>query len=127
MDTDDRERLAPASQDSSLGSVVPTLRLLLRKGAAERRGGRRVPTDDPARMKVLYPSGGKGAEVRVLDVSRGGLRLRLPEFLQPGTIIQIQLKSLIAEAEIRYCVQAEEAGFYAGVELQDVAWTDTKL
>jgi hypothetical protein len=89
---------------------------------AERRAWARVPTDDAARMKVLQPPGAKAAEVRILDVSQGGLKLRVPANLPPGTIVQIDLKSAVVRAEVRYCVRAE-LGFHAGVQLQHVAWT----
>ncbi len=80
------------------------------------------PTDDAAWMKVVQPPGAKGAEVRVLDVSQGGLKLRVPANLPPGTIVQIDLEGSVMLAEVRYCVRAE-LGFHAGVQLQNVAWT----
>jgi hypothetical protein len=89
---------------------------------AERRARTRFPTDDAAWMKVVEPPGAKGAEVRVLDVSHGGLKLRVPANLPPGTIVEIDLEGAVMLAEVRYCVRAE-LGFHAGVQLQNVAWT----
>jgi hypothetical protein len=51
-------------------------------------------------MKVLQPLGAKAAEVRILDVSQGGLKLRVPANLLPGTIVQIDLKSAVVRAEV---------------------------
>jgi hypothetical protein len=90
---------------------------------AERRTRARFPTDDAARMEVVQPLGAKAAEVRILDVSKDGLKLRVPDSLRPGSIVQIYLKSALVVAEVRYCVQAD-LGFYAGVQLQSVVWTD---
>lgn len=89
---------------------------------AERRAWARFPTNDAARMRVVKPLGQKAAEIRVLDVSQGGLKLRVPANLQPGTIIQIELENAAMLAEVRYCARAE-LGFIAGVQLQDVSWT----
>jgi hypothetical protein len=88
------------------------------EGAERRRGGR-VPTDDPAFMQVLNPLATNRVEVRVLDVSRDGLKLRVPEFLPPGSVIQVRMENSIALGEVRYC-RALQAGFDAGVQLQDV-------
>jgi PilZ domain-containing protein len=89
---------------------------------AERRAGARFRAADAAIMKVLQPLGAKAAEVQVLDVSQDGLQLRVPAHLQPGSIVQIDLKNTVALAEVRYCVPSEP-GFHAGVQLQDVVWT----
>jgi hypothetical protein len=92
-----------------------------KRTGAERRQDVRVATNEPARMKVLQPLG-PGTEIRVLDVSRGGLKITVPEFLAPGTIIQIHMKSAIAFAEIRHCAPCGDE-FHAGVCFQDVFWT----
>lgn len=92
------------------------------KTGAERRTEGRFPTDDAARMRVLQPVPGSATDVRVLDISRGGFKLHIPEMLPPGTIVQVQVKSAIVLAEIRYCVRASD-GFFAGVRFQDVFWT----
>ena len=88
--------------------------------APERRREGRFPADEVAKMKVLSPLG-ENSKVRVLDISKGGLKLRVPEQLQPGTLIQVHLKSAIAMAEVRYCVAAEQA-FDAGLKFLDVFW-----
>ena len=70
-------------------------------------------------MHVLHPLSTARIDVRVLDVSKDGLRLRVPEFLQPGSVIQVRLESSIALGEVRYC-RAAHGGFDAGIQLQDV-------
>src|SRR5690348_224856 len=81
--------------------------------APDRRTETRFPTYELAKMKILRPLG-EGSEVHVLDVSKGGLKLRVPELLQPGTIIQVHLKAVIAMAEVRYCLATDD-GFHAGL------------
>ncbi len=85
----------------------------------ERRSCVRILTDDPASMKVLNPFSPSRWDVRVLDVSAQGLKLCVPEFLHPGTAIQIRLEHTIALAEVRYCL-ACGAEFYVGVQFQDI-------
>jgi hypothetical protein len=93
---------------------------------AERRSEGRFVTDDPARMRALAPLASQGANVRILDVSRGGFKLLISDLLQPGTIVQVHLKKAIVLAEVRYCVPAE-VGFHAGVMFQDVFWTAAEV
>jgi hypothetical protein len=72
-------------------------------------------------MKVLQPVG-PSTQIRVLDISRSGLKISVPEPLAPGTVIQIHMKAAVAFAEVRFCApQGEE--FHAGVRFQDVFWT----
>lgn len=115
-------------RDQEVGLALESMRLELvfdsspEDADAERRVETRFPTNDPARMRVLQPLAGKGIDVRILDVSRGGFKLCVPEMLQPGTIIQVHITSAIILAEVRYCVTADD-GFHAGVNFQDVFWT----
>jgi hypothetical protein len=89
--------------------------------ATDRRQDVRIATDEPARMKVLQPLG-PSTEIRILDISRSGLKISVPELLAPGTVIQIHMKSAIAFAEVRYSSQCGD-DFHAGVCFQDVFWT----
>ena len=89
---------------------------------ANRRQEARVSTDEPAKMRVLRPLDPLGREVRVLDISKGGLKLQVPDPLQPGMLVQVRLRTAIALAEVRYCVPAGGV-YHAGLRLQDVFWT----
>jgi hypothetical protein len=62
-------------------------------------------------------------DIRVLDISRRGLKLRVPRSLVRGTLVQIQLQGLspglLAVAEVRYCLSAGrdfDVGVDAGVQ-----------
>src|SRR5580658_8753810 len=70
-----------ASCGTRLSTTVKVVRQMSRSSKDDdRRRGGRVPTDDPASMHVLNPLSTARVEVRVLDVSKDGLRLRVPEF-----------------------------------------------
>jgi hypothetical protein len=84
-----------------------------------RRRGLRKAIDTPATMKILNPMSPGRLEIRVLETSTHGLRLRVPKFLSPGTAIQIRLKDSVTLAEVRYC-RPTGAEFYVGVWVQDV-------
>ncbi len=58
-------------------------------------------------------------EVRVVDVSRLGLKLLVPAPLEVGAVVQIRLKPVIVTAEVRHCTPVGES-FHAGVHIQDL-------
>ena len=70
-------------------------------------------------MKLVNPASAVRTNVRVLDVSEGGVKVRVAEALKPGTVIQVRLKGAIALAEVRYCRKVGTE-FHVGVQLQDV-------
>jgi hypothetical protein len=84
----------------------------------DRRRFVRVPADEPASLRVLNPVSFARSPARVLDMSPEGLKLRVSEFLHPGSTIQIRLADTIAFGEVRYCKPAGSA-FHVGVQLQD--------
>ena len=86
--------------------------------APERRRDSRVPTDDPAVMRVIRPDCSELSNVRVLDVSKEGLKLLVAQPLDPGSTVQIRLKTVVALAEVRYCVPCGK-NYHAGVLILD--------
>ena len=84
----------------------------------ERRSDTRVPADDPALMRVIGPDCSELRNVRVLDVSKEGFKLLVPQPLDPGSTVQIRLNTVIVLAEVRYCVLCGE-GYHAGVLILD--------
>ncbi|MGD1091487.1 MAG: PilZ domain-containing protein [Bryobacteraceae bacterium] len=85
----------------------------------ERRSELRIPLNVSASLKAINPLAAGRSEIRIIDMAAGGLKLQVPEFIHPGTAIQIRLKRTIALAEVRYCHPAG-AEFHVGVHLQDV-------
>jgi anti-sigma factor RsiW len=86
---------------------------------AERRKNHRVPTDDPARIKLLYPAISEALPARILDVSKEGMKVELSHILEPGATIEVLFKRFVAIAEVRYSIQVGEV-YHCGVLIQDV-------
>jgi hypothetical protein len=85
----------------------------------DQRKGPRVPTDDPAVLTILQPPQAGRIRMRILDASKDGLKLVVPDELIRGVVVQIHVRDLFIMAEVRYCVPAG-AEFHAGVLIQDV-------
>jgi hypothetical protein len=84
----------------------------------ERRRHPRLATDDPASLQVLHPFSAGIWDVRIVDVSKSGLRAHSPKTLQPGSLVKVRMQYSVACGDVRYCIPAEN-GFYAGVRLHD--------
>ena len=89
------------------------------QASAERREEPRITMPVAASLKAIRPLAAGRKDIRIVDAAPGGLKLCVPEFLDPGTVIQIRLKRTIAMAEVRYCHPAGSE-FHVGVKLQDV-------
>jgi hypothetical protein len=85
----------------------------------ERRREPRMLTDDAATMQVLNPLLDGRLAVRVLDVSRNGLKLSTDIQLHRGTLVQIYIKNIVAMGEVRHCVRIGDE-YHAGIQLDDV-------
>jgi len=86
----------------------------------ERRADPRHPTNRPATIKLLNPLQTlTDVSVRVLEISRLGLKLCVNQPLMPGTLVQIRFNGKLLLGEVRYC-KAVGDDFHAGVRLQDV-------
>jgi hypothetical protein len=88
-------------------------------GSPDRRQYVRIPTDDVAQVSVVGAATSEPMEVRVMDVSRGGMRLRLQQMLSHGTMLRVQLRDTTVLAEVRYCVPSKDV-FVAGVQVHSV-------
>jgi len=84
----------------------------------ERRQEHRIPTDDPASIRMISPFSIAIIEVRILDASKNGLKVRTPERLSRGTIIQVHMKCDIILGEVRHCTKRGE-NFEAGIAIYD--------
>jgi hypothetical protein len=92
--------------------------------SGERRLTVRLKTDELACLRVLNPASPDPIEIRVLNVSKGGFKLCVKQFLQRGTTVQIRHRETIAQGEVRYCVPArdrfQETGFHVGVQIHEL-------
>ena len=78
---------------------------------------RRIPPPRPGRCPFL--SEPRTFNARVLDVSKSGMRLKLSAPLTPGTLVQVELKSLVATGAVRHCRKAGEE-YSMGIQLDAV-------
>jgi hypothetical protein len=88
-------------------------------GLDSRRNGQRFLVDEVAVMTQLNPLLPGRCEVRVVDVSRLGLKLLVPAALEVGTVVQIRMKPLIVTGEVRHCTVVGES-LQAGVQILDL-------
>jgi hypothetical protein len=86
-------RLGPMAEPGCRWEATP---------AVELRREPRIPTDDPAFMRQFNPVGGLRPRIRALNVSKSGLKLQLPEFVESRTVVQIFIPETLATAEVRY-------------------------
>jgi hypothetical protein len=83
----------------------------------EQRIEPRVPVNLVGRLKLLDPvtSVGPPHDVRVVEISRGGLKVRTPRFLIPKTLVQIVFDGKPVLGEVRYCVKVDSE-YQAGIK-----------
>ena len=86
--------------------------------ARERRRYIRIATDDRARMATL-DAPNNPVDIRVLDVSRGGLRVATRTYFGPGTLVRVELGGTGVFAEVRHSALVD-AAFHSGLEIQGV-------
>jgi hypothetical protein len=119
---------AEAPQPNSVeDSPIPPRQLSQQVGSLlhagrERRADVRFPADDPARIRPIQQADADAHDVRVLDVSRGGMRLRVSLPLYSGELVQVFTKTLILLTEVRYCLPAGE-NYQIGVSIGDMITT----
>jgi len=88
-------------------------------GDNERRRNPRVPLHARGFITRLNPLLAGRLPVHVLNVSAEGMKLHVPEALEPGTMIQVRLPGTLLTAEVRHCA-AVGTEFQAGVQVMDV-------
>jgi|SRR5579871_2248473 len=85
----------------------------------ERRRELRVSTDEPASIRLVDSWSSARADVRVLDKSERGLKLRGSSRLSRGILLDIHLKDRFAVAEVRHCHSVGD-DYDIGVMFQDI-------
>lgn len=71
-------------------------------------------------IDVLSPKPQSAIHIRILDVGESSLKLSLPCFVSPGSLIRIHMTESIANAEVRYCT-LEGGEYHAGVKVEEIA------
>ena len=87
---------------------------------SERRTEPRVRVHYPGRLKLLDPvtSVGPPHEIEVIEISRGGVKIRTPGYLIPKTLLQIRFNGKAVLGHVRYCIKTE-AHYLAGIQLTE--------
>ena len=85
--------------------------------AGERRSHPRFACDHPAYMTSSIKP--EPAPIRIRNISKGGLGLRVPTFLPLATDVDVHLKQSVAHGVVRYCVRVGSE-FHAGVEVRNI-------
>jgi hypothetical protein len=85
----------------------------------EKRREHRIPTDYPGQLQTFSPFSPTKIRVQMTDVSRNGLRVRTPQFVARGAIVQVLIKEAIILGEVRYCVPSE-GEFDMGIKIVDL-------
>jgi hypothetical protein len=86
---------------------------------SDKRREIRFATNEPASLQSLNPLSAGQVPVRIVDVSKRGLKIRGQRFIAPGTQVHLRLKGAFIVGEIRYSLQAA-GSFLAGVRVDDV-------
>lgn len=84
---------------------------------------RREPRFAADRLTLFQVSGSDDRErtlCRILDVSKGGMRIRTQHSMQPGTEIRVTLREMFAFAQVRYSIRTQE-GFDHGIRVHRIA------
>jgi hypothetical protein len=86
--------------------------------AGDRRRETRYPAQEPAELQVLF---GHSDPIYglVLDVSRSGLRIALPQRVDRGEQVKVKLNQNVIFGEVRYS-RAVNGLFHTGILIQDL-------
>ena len=83
----------------------------------ERRSEARYPAQEPAELEILFD--GRPIYGTILDVSRSGLRIALPQRINRGEQVKVTLNRNVIFGEVRYC-RAVSTDFHAGIRIHDL-------
>ena len=84
----------------------------------EKRRSLRIATDGDAVIQRINPFSTDRLQVRILDVSRDGMRVGSPYLLEPGSTVKIRIKNMIVFGEVRHSRMVGGA-YHAGIHLDD--------
>ena len=70
-------------------------------------------------LRMLQPFVPGYIAVRVVDVSKEGLRITAPTALEPGALVHLGMRNSAVIAEVRHCSASPE-GFLAGLAVDSV-------
>ena len=88
-------------------------------GCVDRRSDSRTICAGDTVVDVLSPKPRSAVNARILDVGTSSLKLSLPFFLSPGSLVRIHMTDSMANGEARYCT-CEGAEFHVGVKVEEI-------
>ncbi|HUA84201.1 MAG TPA: hypothetical protein VMB85_10110 [Bryobacteraceae bacterium] len=88
-------------------------------GCRERRAESRDRCQGAVILDVLAPHPRRAVSADVVDVGSGGLRLTVPFFVTPGSILRIHLSEAVVQAEVKYC-SCEARKYHVGVGVEEI-------
>jgi hypothetical protein len=74
-------------------------------------------------IDVLSPRPQPSVPASIIDVGTSSLKLKLPFFVSPGSLIRIHLTEFIADAEVRHCT-CEDSEYHVGVDVVEIVPKD---
>jgi hypothetical protein len=104
-----------------LNEVFMAVSKWLRKGhvGADRRTDCRTICTGETVIDVLSPRPQQAVQARILDVGTSSLKLSVPCFVSPGSLLRIHLTEFVAEAEVRHCT-CENSEYHVGVNVVEI-------
>jgi hypothetical protein len=69
----------------------------------ERRMETRVPTSGAARLAVLGQDEALELPVSVIDVSRSGFQIESAQAVEPFTLVELHLRTMVVPGAVGYC------------------------
>ena len=97
----------------------------LRKGhlGSDRRNDYRTICTGNTVIDVLSPRRQDAVQAQILDVGTSSLKLSIPCFVSPGSLLRIHLTDAIAEGEVRHCT-CETPEYHIGVAIIEIVPKD---
>lgn len=96
------------NQRSNLASTV-----------AERRRDRRIAVDDVGIAKLITPIDREPRPVRIVDISRAGVKLISDREIPAGVILQVRMGDMLILGAVRHCTQLD-GGFQIGILVEQL-------
>ena len=88
-------------------------------GLRERRADSRMACEGTASMDILSPKPRRGVPIHVINTGPASLKLSVPFFVSPGSLVRIHMTESHANAEVRYCTR-EGSDYNVGVRVEEV-------
>jgi hypothetical protein len=86
----------------------------------EKRREPRIATDDAGVLQTINPFSPHHVHIRILDISKGGMRVSAPNSLERGTMVKVRLKGTISFGVVRHC-RAVSGSYQAGIQVYEAS------